>query len=148
MRVLFFTHMPFSTEPFAERIEKPWGFEVLYTPKDLPRTGKILAIKAGRRLSFQYHDAKEETMSLVSGRATIWLEDALGEIKKIPMELMKGYTVRVGQKHRLEAVEDSVVIEVSEPEKGNTYRISDDYERKTETEEMRTQENRGWQAPA
>ncbi len=145
--MLSFTGMPFSTEPFAERIEKPWGFEVLYTPTDLPRTGKILSIKAGRRLSFQYHDAKEETMALVAGRALIWLEDARGEILKIPMEPMKGYTVRIGQKHRLEAIDDSLVIEVSEPEKGNTYRISDDYERKTETEEMRARENRGWQAP-
>lgn len=136
--------MRFSVEPHQERVEKPWGYEILYTPKGLARTGKILCIRAGMRLSFQYHDEKEETLCLFSGKALVWLENDAGDIEKKPMELMKGYTVRTGQKHRVEAIEDSFVIEVSDPEKGNTYRISDDHLRKTETEAMRAQEGRGW----
>lgn len=142
--MLPYSHMRFTVEPHQERIEKPWGYEVLYTPKGLARTGKILFIKAGKRLSFQYHDEKEETLCLFSGSALVWLENDAGAIEKIPMELMKGYTVRIGQKHRVEAIDDSYIIEVSDPEKGNTYRIEDDNARKTETEEMRSAANRGW----
>jgi mannose-6-phosphate isomerase-like protein (cupin superfamily) len=136
--------MRFTTEPHRERIEKPWGHEIIYTPKGVARTGKVLFIKAGHRLSFQYHDEKEETLCLFSGRALVWLEDDGGEIRKVPMEPLAGYTVRVGQKHRVEAIEDSLILEVSDPEKGNTYRIEDDHARTTETEAMRGAPGRGW----
>lgn len=134
----------FQIEPHQEKVEKPWGFEVLYTPSDLPRAGKILFVKAGKRLSFQFHDEKEETLCLFSGKALIWLENSRGDIEKIQMELQKGYTVRVSQKHRIEAIEDSFLIEVSDPEVGNTHRVEDDFERGMETEAMRSSKNRGW----
>ena len=126
--------MVFSTEPHQIKVEKPWGWEVIYTPNDSRWTGKILFIAAGKRYSFQYHDEKEETSCLFQGEAILWIENEGGEIKKIPMELMKGYTVRINQKHRIEAVSDTHIIEVSDPEKGNTFRLEDDYARQTETE--------------
>jgi mannose-6-phosphate isomerase-like protein (cupin superfamily) len=135
----------FSTTPVQERIEKPWGFEILYSPKNLTRTGKILFVKAGKRPSFQYHDEKEETICLFSGKALIWLENSSGEVEKIPMELQKGYTVLPMQKHRVEAMEDSFILEVSSPESGLTVRLEDDYKRPDETEEVRNTKNRGWQ---
>lgn len=138
------TPMSFSIEPFQKKIEKPWGHEVLYTPPHAGRVGKILFIKAGRRLSLQYHDAKEETLCLMSGKALIWLENEQGVVEKNPMELHKGYFVALMQKHRVEAVEDSFVIEVSDEERGNTYRLEDDYARGTETEEVRNLDDRGW----
>jgi mannose-6-phosphate isomerase len=137
--------MQFFTEPFYERIEKPWGYEIILTPKDCSRAGKILHINAGKRLSFQYHDIKEETLTLFSGKALVWLEDAKGEIQKIPMELKKGYHVVPPQKHRVEALEDCDIFEVSSPEVGVTFRLSDDYTRPDETEDLRNQKNRGWQ---
>lgn len=137
----------FVTAPFAERIEKPWGYEIHYTPKHLARTGKILFIKVGKKPSFQYHDGKEETICLFSGKALIWLENSQGEIERIPMELQKGYTVLPMQKHRLEALEDSFLLEASSAETGTTVRLEDDYKRSDETEKVRGQKNRGW-APA
>lgn len=134
----------FSTIPFYEKIEKPWGHEILYTQKKAPRTGKILFVKAGKKPSFQYHDQKEETICLFSGKALIWLENSKGEIEKIPMELQKGYAVMPMQKHRIEAIEDSFLLEVSTPEIGTTVRLQDDYKRPDETEEVRSQKNRGW----
>lgn len=125
-------------------MEKPWGYEVVLTPKDSERTGKILHLNAGGRLSFQYHDTKVEVMALFSGKAVIWLEDDKGEIQKIPMELKKGYLIVPPQKHRVEALEDSDIFEVSSPEKGVTYRLSDDYTRPDETEKLREEKNRGW----
>jgi hypothetical protein len=59
---------------FVERIEKPWGCEVLLTPTDLPYAAKILHISEGRRLSLQRHTEKTETVVLLSGDATLILE--------------------------------------------------------------------------
>lgn len=138
--------MKFSTQPFGEKVTTPWGEEVIFTPNNLHRTGKLLTIKAGKRLSFQYHDQKEETMCLLSGKVLLWIENQAGEIEKIPMELQKGYTVEPMQKHRLEAIEDSLLVEASSPEIGTTYRLDDDYNRHNETPEVRHEPNRGWQA--
>ena len=122
--------MPIS--PYSQKINKPWGYEVVFTPKNLERVGKILFIKKGCRLSLQYHDQKEETLCLFQGKAKIWLEDEKGQIKTLYMKPQMGYTILKGQKHRLEALEDSFVFEVSSPEKGTTYRLEDDYQRGTE----------------
>jgi mannose-6-phosphate isomerase len=138
--------MSFTTKPYGKKIEKPWGYEILYTSPHSERVGKILFVRAGRRLSLQYHDAKEETLCLVSGKAIIWLENEQGEIEHKQMELEVGYNVALMQKHRVEAVEDSLVIESSDVEKGNTFRLEDDYARGTETEDIRRQDDRGWHA--
>lgn len=129
---------------FTERIEKPWGYEILWTPKGLDRVGKVLAMKAGTKNSLQYHDQKEETQLLISGKALLWLEDEAGEMQKIEMEALVGYTVFPGKKHRLEALEDVILVEVSSPEKGTTYRLEDSYGRTDETEEVRKLPGRGW----
>lgn len=118
--------------PYAQKINKPWGYEIIFTPPNLSRVGKILFIKKGCRLSLQYHDQKEETLCLFQGKAKIWLGDKKGEIKTLYMKPQMGYTILKGQKHRLEALEDSFVFEVSSPEKGTTYRLEDDYQRKEE----------------
>jgi len=138
------TNEQLATGSFLQKIPKPWGEETLYVPAGLPYAGKILFIKGGKRLSLQYHSEKRETLCLFSGNVLLWLENGSGEIEKIPMQLLYGYTVMPGRKHRLEAVEDSFVLEASTPEAGNTVRVEDDYNRPTETEEIRKEKNRGW----
>ena len=121
------------------KIIKPWGFEIKVTEADLPYTGKIIYVSAGKRLSLQYHDIKTETITLLSGQAKIRLGD---ETKA--MVTSQGYTISPPTVHRLEAVTDCVFVEVSTPEMGNTVRLEDDYSRPTETEEIRNSPNRGW----
>ena len=121
-----------SIPPYSQKINKPWGYEIVFTPKNLERVGKILFIKKGCRLSLQYHDQKEETLCLFQGKAKIWLEDKKGQIKTLYMKPQMGYTILKGQKHRLKALEDSFIFEVSSPEKGTTYRLEDDYQRRSE----------------
>jgi len=135
----------FSTTPFQKKVEKPWGFEIVFTPQDTKAVGKLLHIKAGCRLSLQYHDKKEETGVLISGQAYFLLEDAEGKIKKINMEPNKGYHIVPFQKHRYIAITDCDIFEASTPETGNTIRLEDDYKRPTETETMRKTPNRGWE---
>ncbi|KKU80945.1 MAG: Cupin 2 conserved barrel domain protein [Candidatus Gottesmanbacteria bacterium GW2011_GWA1_47_8] len=134
----------FSLVPFVKRVEKPWGYEIIYTPDDAPATGKILHVNAGKRLSLQYHDVKRETLCLISGEAIITLSNDKDEQVEVKMELHKGYHVVPGQVHRVTAVTDIDFIEASTPELGNTFRLQDDSNRATETEEIRKQENRGW----
>jgi len=122
----------YQLTPFSKKTIKPWGYEILFTPKRLKRVGKILFVKAGHRLSLQYHDQKKETLCLINGKAKIWLENKDGQIKHLVMENKKGYTISLGQQHRIEAVKDSLIVEISTPEKGKTYRIEDDYNRQDE----------------
>lgn len=134
----------FSLVPFQKRIEKPWGYEIIYTPDNAPATGKILHVIAGKRLSLQYHDVKRETLCLISGEALITLSNDKDEQVEVKMELHKGYHVVPGQVHRVTAITDIDFIEASTPELGNTFRLEDDSNRPTETEELRKTENRGW----
>jgi mannose-6-phosphate isomerase-like protein (cupin superfamily) len=132
-----------TVRPFQQRIEKPWGYELLLTPPDSPVAGKILFLKAGCRWSLQYHDQKEETLVLLTGKAKIILAD-----QEYTLEPRKGYLIRARQKHRCRAISDCEIIEVSTPEKGKTVRLEDDYGRGDETEEMRQLPNHGWQKEA
>ena len=123
----------YSIKPFVKKIKKPWGWETVFTEPKSPYTGKIIFVRRGARLSLQYHDQKEETICLLWGKAEIWLEDNQGKIRRLPMEVEKGYRIKRKQKHRLVALEESCFLEVSQPEKGTTYRLEDDYGRSNET---------------
>lgn len=133
-----FDKRTFSQEPYtAKRIEKPWGYEVHWTPADLPYMGKILHIKEGARLSLQVHDQKQETWWLLNGRAAVAWENANGEMSETELQAGRGYSTVVGQRHRLIGITDCDVLEVSTPEIGTTYRLEDDYSRPDETEQQR-----------
>lgn len=134
----------FTNKPFIKKVDKPWGYEMIFTEEDLSYTGKLMHINAGKRLSLQIHDKKQETQILILGKCNSIIENTQGEMETIEMIPMQGYTMMVGQKHRLQAVTDCDVFEVSTPELGNTYRLEDDYARPTETDEMRKDPNRGW----
>ncbi len=129
---------------FQKIVRKPWGREILYVPENLERVGKILFIDANKRLSLQRHSEKEETLCLFSGKSLLWLGKDRDSLKKIKMEPYSGYTIEPGTLHRIESLEDSVILEVSSPEKGTTFRVEDDFGRPDETEKLRLQPNRGW----
>lgn len=122
------------------KIEKPWGWEMVFTPPDAPYSGKVLFVKKGARFSLQYHEEKQETLVLFKGAARILIDE-----KWQDMEEGTGYTIVPNQKHRVEGVEDSYLIEAGTPERGKTVRLEDDYQRGDETEEERrtTRDNMG-----
>ncbi|MBI4058656.1 cupin [Candidatus Microgenomates bacterium] len=127
----------FSTIAYAKKIDKPWGYELILSSSDSPITSKILHLNSGARFSLQYHDQKEEVLTLVKGEAIIYLEDENGTLQELPMELEKGYFVKAMQKHRCKGITDCDILESSTPETGTTYRLEDDYNRPDETEELR-----------
>lgn len=116
----------------GRRVEKPWGFELVWTEPHLPYVGKLIHINAGARLSLQVHDAKTETWLLVSGRVLVTLEDDTGQLSDFEMQPGAGYTCLAGRKHRLAGITDCEVLEVSTPEVGVTHRLQDDYGRPDE----------------
>lgn len=131
-----FTNIPFALKDTT----KPWGHEIIFTTPDDPYTGKIIYLNAGKRFSLQVHNKKQETQLLFSGRANLIIDNQNGEITTIEMEPLKGYAIKVGQRHRVQAITNAVIFEVSTPETGTTYRLEDDYKRPDQTEEQRKKE--------
>ena len=58
-------------------VEKPWGHELIWAVTDR-YVGKVLVIEAGRRLSLQRHEIKDESIYVTSGRLRLYLEDDAG----------------------------------------------------------------------
>lgn len=112
----------------AQRIEKPWGHEVLWAWTDR-YVGKILHVRRGESLSLQFHREKDETMSVLTGRVRIET-GAEGE-PLVPHEMGPGDCLRLapGTRHRVEAIEDSDLLEVSTPQLDDVVRLQDRYGR-------------------
>ena len=130
----------YTNDSFSKKVEKPWGYEILFTPPTISYAGKIIHIEAGKRLSLQVHDKKQESYTIASGRGGVMLENTNGEMEEIELQPGTGLTVAIGQKHRLFGITDCDIFEVSTPEIGTTFRLEDDYNRPDETEELRNKE--------
>jgi mannose-6-phosphate isomerase len=115
-----------GTEP--RRVEKPWGHE-LWWAQTPDYAGKLLYVEAGHQLSLQLHREKDETSYLLSGRLLLTRGPAVEELER--EEIGSGYTWRVepGTVHSIEAIEDSVVLEVSTPHLDDVVRLQDRYQR-------------------
>jgi mannose-6-phosphate isomerase len=137
-----FDKSKFKLEPYVKKIDKPWGWEIHWTPDDKPYMGKVLHINAGARLSLQAHDQKQESWMILNGRAKAVWENSAGELAETELQSGQGYSLVLGQRHRLIGITDCDVLEVSTPEIGTTYRLEDDYKRPDETEQQRAIERK------
>lgn len=135
-----FDKSKFTNEPYVKKVEKPWGYELHWTPEKKPYMGKVLHIDEGKRLSLQIHDQKEETWYLINGRAKVIWDNPNGELIETELKPGAGYSCQTGQRHRLAGITDCDIIEVSTPEIGTTVRLEDDYKRPDETPEQRKKE--------
>ena len=110
------------------RVDKPWGYEEIWAETE-KYVAKRMLIRAGQRMSLQYHEIKEETIYVASGLLVLW-EDKNDEEFRI---LKEGeiYHVKPKQIHRFGAdlTSDVVLIEVSTPELDDVVRLADDYNR-------------------
>jgi quercetin dioxygenase-like cupin family protein len=109
------------------RVEKPWGYE-LHWAKTERYVGKIIHVNAGHALSLQYHNLKDETIYLHAGRLLFEIEEG-GHL--VGRELRPGDAVHVtpGTTHRMTAIDDCDVLEVSTPEIHDVVRLEDRYGR-------------------
>jgi mannose-6-phosphate isomerase len=109
------------------KTEKPWGYELLFahTPK---YAGKVIFVKKGHRLSLQYHEKKDETMYVYEGKLLLEIEKD-GKLTQSEIASGSSIPIPVMTKHRITAIEDTFVFEVSTPELEDVVRLSDDYGR-------------------
>jgi mannose-6-phosphate isomerase-like protein (cupin superfamily) len=110
------------------RVEKPWGYELIWAHTDR-YAGKVIVIEAGRRLSLQVHERKDESLYVMSGRLRLHLEDDGGAMTSLDLGPGDHAHVPVGRRHRFEALERVSLIEVSTPELDDVVRLEDDFGR-------------------
>ena len=109
------------------RVEKPWGYELHWAKTDR-YVGKLIHINKGHALSLQYHNQKDETIHVQSGKLLFVVDEGQGLIER---QLNPGdsYHIRPLMKHRMIALTDCDILEVSTPELDDVVRLEDAYGR-------------------
>lgn len=115
-------------EKLPRRIEKPWGYELLFAHTPL-YAGKIIFIRQGHRLSLQYHKQKDESIYIYQGKALLEMDGQDGKLGQSTVQSGDCYRVPPMTKHRLKAIEDTTLLEVSTTELEDVVRLQDDYGR-------------------
>jgi mannose-6-phosphate isomerase-like protein (cupin superfamily) len=111
------------------RVEKPWGYELIWALTGV-YCGKVLFVKAGQSLSLQFHREKDESWLVQSGRAKLELGSA-GEpiLEQEVVAAGAAFHFTPGTVHRVTALEDTTILEVSTPQLDDVVRLEDAYGR-------------------
>jgi len=111
-----------------QKTEKPWGYELLFalTPR---YAGKVLFVKKGSRLSLQYHKEKDESQYLLHGKVLFTVQPQNGKSTETIAE--SGFCLHLPPMttHRIKALEDATILEVSTSQLDDVVRLQDDYGR-------------------
>lgn len=118
------------------RIPKPWGHELIFARTDR-YVGKILHINPGESLSLQYHEMKEETLLVIRGKIKLTVRNG-SEERIVIMETGDAFHIPPRLIHRMEAIEDTDMAEVSTPELDDVVRLEDRYGRVAKDERTKT----------
>jgi mannose-6-phosphate isomerase len=112
----------------STKVDKPWGYELRWAVTDR-YIGKVLHLNKGEALSLQYHERKDEWQYVLKGAVDIELGGPEGEL--VTHRMKEGDTLHItpGTRHRLTAVEDTDIFEVSTPEIDDVVRLEDRYGR-------------------
>jgi mannose-6-phosphate isomerase len=123
---------PWATAP--RKVEKPWGYELIWAQTDA-YVGKVLFVKAGEALSLQFHREKDESWLVQAGRAKVELGSA-GDPMLNEEVVGPGAAFRFqpGTVHRVMALEDTTILEVSTPHLDDVVRLEDRYGREGTSE--------------
>ena len=117
----------YAVEP--RRVEKPWGWELVWAEADA-YVGKLLFVRAGHALSLQFHREKDESWYVLEGRAELELGEAGQAV--LQTEIVGAgvaFRFRPGTVHRVRALEDTTILEVSTPQLEDIVRLEDHYGR-------------------
>jgi mannose-6-phosphate isomerase len=113
----------------VRRVDKPWGYELIWAHTDI-YVGKVLFVRAGHSLSLQFHREKDESWFVQSGRARLELGE-VGEsvLKEEVITAGAAFHYVPGTVHRVTAIEDTTILEVSTPHLDDVVRLEDAYGR-------------------
>lgn len=112
----------------SNRVDKPWGYELRWAMTER-YIGKVLHVNKGEALSLQYHDRKDEYQYVVKGSVEIELGGPDGTLTSHRMSAGDTLHIPPGTRHRLTALEDTDIFEVSTPEVDDVVRLEDRYGR-------------------
>jgi mannose-6-phosphate isomerase len=110
------------------RVDKPWGYEIRWAMTDR-YLGKVLHVNKGEALSLQYHERKDECQYVVAGCVDIEIGGSDGVLTTRRMSVGDTLHLTPGTRHRITAIEDTDIFEVSTPEVDDVVRLSDRYGR-------------------
>jgi mannose-6-phosphate isomerase-like protein (cupin superfamily) len=111
----------------VQHVPKPWGYELIFA-KTSRYVGKILHVNQGHSLSLQFHEMKEETLFVVRGELKLTIEWD-GDRREMVLREGEAFHIPPRLIHRMEAVVDTDVAEVSTPELDDVVRLEDRYGR-------------------
>lgn len=117
----FFKHRPIT------KVDKPWGYELIFAHTER-YVGKILHVNQGESLSLQYHEMKDETLYVVEGELKLTIE-CDGDRRELALRKGEAFHIPPRLIHRMFAVVDTDVAEVSTPELQDVVRLEDRYGR-------------------
>ena len=121
--------LPPKVERSAEsRVDKPWGYEIRWAITDR-YLGKVIHVNRGEALSLQYHEHKDEWLLVRAGTVDLELGLADGKLETVRMGAGDSVHLPPGTRHRITAVEDTDIFEVSTPEIDDVVRLEDRYGR-------------------
>jgi mannose-6-phosphate isomerase-like protein (cupin superfamily) len=109
-------------------VEKPWGWELVWAETDA-YAGKLLFVAAGQSLSLQYHEEKDESWLVREGRARLELGAVGGSLDEAVIGPGDAFRYRPGTVHRVTALEDTLILEVSTAHLDDVVRLEDRYGR-------------------
>jgi mannose-6-phosphate isomerase len=114
----------------TKRVDKPWGYEIWWARTER-YVGKILHVNKGESLSLQYHNVMDETIMIQSGLLLFQTRPAgeEGELRQVEMKPGDVFHITPGTLHRMTALEDCDILEVSTPELDDVVRLEDRYGR-------------------
>jgi mannose-6-phosphate isomerase-like protein (cupin superfamily) len=116
-------------EADVRRVDKPWGYELIWALTEV-YCGKVLFVRAGQSLSLQFHREKDESWLVQSGRVKLELGEA-GQSMLVEEVVGAGaaFHYTPGTVHRVTALEDTTILEVSTPQLDDVVRLEDAYGR-------------------
>ena len=110
------------------RVDKPWGWELVWA-ETADYVGKLLFVRAGESLSLQYHELKDEAWFVREGRAQLELGEVGGELERSEIGPGDAFHFPPRTVHRVTALEDTLVLEVSTSHLDDVVRLEDEYGR-------------------
>jgi mannose-6-phosphate isomerase-like protein (cupin superfamily) len=119
----------FEKTSFSPRhVDKPWGWELIWAETEI-YVGKLLLVRAGQSLSLQYHEVKDESWLVREGRASLELGEVGGPLETREIVSGDAFHYRPGTVHRVTAIDDTLIVEVSTPHLSDVVRLEDAYGR-------------------
>jgi len=113
----------------VRRVEKPWGHEEIFALVDGKFCGKAIHVRDGHALSLQYHEEKEEVISVQSGALRVEVGPHQDDLEEFVLEPGESIHLRPGTRHRVTAVGDTVMLEASTTQLQDVVRLEDRYGR-------------------